>query len=161
MKIPGPYQNFTSVSIGLTGLISGVVSRDSNGSVDIQAGSISYDGSEIKQTFSFGQNSWNGFEFGKCEESDILRQVSKTLFEKTEIINIDSTLKSQNEGTADTASKIICKGSNNQESSTAGRFNKGCGSKKPSYKCTDANSQWNYGYTTRDIRNRFLIYKGF
>ena len=78
-KIPDPYQNFTSVSIGLTGLITGVVSRDSNGSVDIQAGSISYDGSEIKQIFSFGQNSWNGFEFGKCEESDISRRVSKTL----------------------------------------------------------------------------------
>ena len=62
-----------SVSIGLTGLISGVVSRDSNGSIDIQAGTISYDGSEIKQTFAFGQNSWNGFEFGKCEESDISR----------------------------------------------------------------------------------------
>ena len=65
-----------SVSIGLTGLISGVVSRDSNGSIDIQAGTISYDGSEIKQTFAFGQNSWNGFEFGKCEESDISRQGS-------------------------------------------------------------------------------------
>ena len=68
-------------------------------------------------------------------------------------------MKSQTEGIANTASKITCKGSNNQESSTDGRFNRGCGSKKPSYKCTDANSQWNYGYTTRDIRNRFLILK--
>jgi hypothetical protein len=118
------------VSIGLSGLITVVVSRDSNGSIDIQAGSISYDGSDIKQTFSFGQNSWNGFEFGKCEESDI---------------------SSQTEGVADTATKITCKGSSNQESSTDGKFNKGCGSKKPSYKCTDVNSQWNYGYTTRDI----------
>ena len=103
---PETYQNF-SVSIGLTGLITGVVSRDSNGSVDIQAGSISYDGSEIKQTFSFGQNSWNGFEFGKCEDSDILRPVSSALIQwncsfgikfgiNTEVINRDSTLEKSN-----------------------------------------------------------------
>ena len=65
--------------------------------------------------------------------------------------------QSQKEGIAQTASNIICKGSNNQESGTNGRFNKGCGSKKPTYKCTDANTEWNYGYTTRDIRNRFLF----
>ena len=86
---PETYQNL-SVSIGLTGLITGVVSRDSNGSVDIQAGSISYDGSEIKQTFAFGQNSWNGFEFGKCEESDILRPVSSALISiRALVINRD------------------------------------------------------------------------